>query len=104
MEISRKGAGIRVAGNFNWKLFTSWGTRFDRALRVELEPKAGFGDAFEFWMIILSFQYPFDFERNLWNFRSNVNVLFAVYIPSVHDYSKNVISDFRNANRDATRY
>lgn len=73
MEISRKGAGIRVAGNFNWKLFTRWGTRFDRALRVELEPKAGFGDAFEFWMIILSFQYPFDFERNLWNFRSNVN-------------------------------
>lgn len=62
MEISRKGAGIRVAGNFNWKLFTRWGTRFDWALRVELEPKAGFGDAFEFWMIILSFQYPFEFE------------------------------------------
>lgn len=100
MEISRKGAGIRVAGNFNWKLFTRWGTRFDRALRVELEPKAGFGDAFEFWMIILSFQYPFEFEL----VELSIKCKFVVYIPSVHDYSKNVISDFRNANRDATRY
>lgn len=100
MEISRKGAGIRVAGNFNWKLFTRWGTRFDRALRVELEPKTGFGDAFEFWMIILSFQYPFEFEL----VELSIKCKFAMYIPSVHDYSKNVISDFRNANRDATRY
>lgn len=38
-NFARKGAGIRVAGNFNWKLFTRWRTRFD--LDVELWSRDG---------------------------------------------------------------
>lgn len=38
-NFARKGARIRVAGNFNWKLFTRWRTRFD--LDVELWSRDG---------------------------------------------------------------
>lgn len=72
MEISRKGAGgIRVAGNFNWKLFARWCTRFD--LEVGLCNRVGAGAD----LVFEGYKRCYKFlKREILDDNSFVNILF----------------------------